>query len=114
MHETIDVAWWITAVELPVMGGLFWLVMRVKDEAEATLEVMRSHVETALDDLRESLAQHRVAVASSYVTTNTLRETEQRLTEHLLRLEARLEGRRTSCAAELCPSEGGARWTPVA
>src|SRR3546814_13756971 len=31
---TADIAWWITAVELPTLGGLFWLIWRTRRDGE--------------------------------------------------------------------------------
>ena len=34
--ETIfssGLAWWITAVDLPVMSGLFWLILRIRHDS---------------------------------------------------------------------------------
>ncbi|MBP2313368.1 hypothetical protein [Azospirillum soli] len=103
MHETIDVAWWITAVELPVMGGLFWLIARLRKDAETALETVRARAESAQAQVRESLAAYKLEVAKTYVSFSTLKDVEQRLTDHLLRIENKLEGGCISCA------EGGRR-----
>ncbi|AWK87641.1 hypothetical protein [Azospirillum thermophilum] len=91
MHDTIDLAWWITAVELPVMGGLFWLIVRLRRDQEAALERLRSRAETAQIQVRESLAAYKLEVAKSYVSVATLKDVEQRLTDHLLRIETKLD-----------------------
>src|SRR3546814_2901183 len=31
---TADIAWWITAVELTTLGGLFWLIWRTRRDGE--------------------------------------------------------------------------------
>ncbi|PWC34185.1 hypothetical protein [Azospirillum sp. TSO35-2] len=84
MHDTLnaslDLAWWITAVELPVMGGLFWLIARTRKDADS-----------GLDDLRDSLAAYKLEVAKTYVSFATLKDVEQRLTDHLLRIENKLD-----------------------
>lgn len=91
MHETMDVAWWITAVELPVMGGLFWLIARLRKDAETALENLRVRAESAQTQVRESLAAYKLEVAKTYVSFATLKDVEQRLTDHLLRIENKLE-----------------------
>lgn len=50
MQESIDLSWWITAVELPVLGGLFWLIARLRRDAETALETVRARAETAQAD----------------------------------------------------------------
>ncbi|MBP2301592.1 hypothetical protein [Azospirillum picis] len=84
MHETLqgglDLAWWITAVELPAMTALFWLIVRARKDAES-----------AFAALRENLAAYKLEVAKTYVSVATLRDVEQRLTDHLLRIETKLD-----------------------
>jgi hypothetical protein len=84
MHETwtLDLAWWATAVELPALAGLFWLMLRGRAELEA-----------AADRLRDDLAESKLEVARSYASTAALKDVERRLTEHLVRIEAKLDHR---------------------
>ncbi|MEI8393346.1 MAG: hypothetical protein WCF85_01325 [Rhodospirillaceae bacterium] len=91
MRETLDVVWWITAVELPVISGLFWLISRHRRDAEQALEAVRQRAENAQIQVREMLANYKVEVAKSYVGIDTLKTVEQRLTDYLLRIEAKLE-----------------------
>jgi len=102
MHESLDVVWWITAVELPVLGGLFWLITRVRRDAGDGLESLRTRAETAQAQVRESLAAYKLEVAKTYVSLSTLKDVEKRLTDHLLRIEHKLE-----CGASC--ADGGAR-----
>lgn len=64
-----ELAWWVTAVELPALAGLFWLVQRT----------------------REALADYKLEVARTYASLAHLKDVEVRLTEHLLRIEAKLD-----------------------
>lgn len=92
MKETIDVVWWITAVELPVLGGLYWLIARLRRDSEGAVEALRLRAETAQTQVRESLAAYKLEVAKTYVSVGTLKDVETRLTDHLLRIERKLEG----------------------
>ncbi len=91
MHESLDVIWWITAVELPVISGLFWMINRHRRDGEIALEAVRQRAENAQSQVREALANYKVEVARSYAGLDTLKTVEQRLTDHLLRIEAKLE-----------------------
>ena len=91
MHENVDVIWWITAVELPVISGLFWMITRHRRDAEQALEAVRQRADNAQSQVREALANYKVEVARSYAGLDTLKTVEQRLTDHLLRIEAKLE-----------------------
>lgn len=72
--------WWISVIEIPVLSALFWMVWSVKREQEK-------------EDykIRDDLNHHKVEVAKSYAQTSDLRLLENRLTSHLLRIEAKLE-----------------------
>lgn len=106
MHESLtaslDLAWWITAVELPAMGGLFWLIARVRKDADGALDELRNRAEEAQAQVRESLAAYKLEVAKTYVSFATLKDVEQRLTDHLLRIETKLD-------SGFMPFEGGRR-----
>lgn len=72
--------WWITAIDVPALGGLFWLIWRTRREYDA-----------ALRDLRDQLAAFKLEVAKSYAATGDVRELEKRLVGHLLRIESKLD-----------------------
>lgn len=61
--------WWIGVVEIPVLVALFTLIW----------SVMRD------------LTNFRMEVARTYASAIQVRELEQRLTAHLLRIEAKLD-----------------------
>lgn len=91
MPETMNVVWWITAVELPALGGLFWLIARLRKDSEDALAVLRTRAEAAQAQVRESLAAYKLEVAKTYVSFGTLKDVETRLTDHLLRIERKLD-----------------------
>ncbi|WP_029009192.1 hypothetical protein [Azospirillum halopraeferens] len=91
MNETLDVVWWITAVELPAMAGLFWLIMRLRRDADEAVDALRARTETERAQVLENLAAYKLEVAKTYVSVGTLRDVEKRLTDHLLRIEHKLE-----------------------
>jgi len=84
---------WIMAFELPALAGLFWLVWRIKGAGEAALAELSLRVDRELGRLREALAQHRLDVATGYASLAALESVEERLTAHLLRIEAKLDAR---------------------
>lgn len=88
---TIDIMWWITAVELPVLGTLFWLMWRTRTEADERLDEMAHRLEVGMGQTREALSAYKLEVAKSYATTGYLKDVERRLTEHLVRIEAKLD-----------------------
>lgn len=87
---TISWAWWITAVEVPVLGCLFWMIHNGRREAERGLLKVYREIQSNLNVVLESLAQSKLEVARLYATIADLKDVEKRLSDHLLRLEARL------------------------
>jgi len=88
---TLDLIWWITAVELPALAGLFWLGWRTRQDAEAALDDTRFDFEAGLALIREKLSAFKLEVAKSYASISYLKEVERRLTHHLLRIEDKLD-----------------------
>lgn len=86
-----DLVWWIGAVELPALGGLFWLIWRTRREAEDALRHLRDVIDTRNAQLRDALAAFKLEVAKSYASITDLRELETRLVSHLLRIETKLD-----------------------
>jgi len=86
-------AGWITAFELPALAGLFWLAWRIKRDGEAALARLSARLDRELERLREALAQHKLDVATGYASLAALQSVEERLTAHLLRIEAKLDAR---------------------
>lgn len=76
----IDPMWWISAVEIPALAGLF---------------VMQQRLRRDFEDLgiatREALSGFKLEVARTYASLDHLKDVEVRLTEHLLRIEAKLD-----------------------
>jgi uncharacterized membrane protein len=103
MHEpwTVDPIWWIGAIELPVLGGLFWLMLRGRREVDQALREAARCSQRALNRGREDLAAFKLYVAEHYASMASLKDVERRLTEHLVRIEAKLDQ-----GAGRAPSEG--------
>jgi hypothetical protein len=61
--------WWISVVEIPALFSLFGLILNLRREMNAL----------------------QLDCARTYATAAQMRELEQRLTAHLLRIEAKLD-----------------------
>ena len=105
---TISWVWWITAVEVPVLGCLFWLIHHGRRESEQALLQLYREIQGNLNVLLDNLAQSKLEVARLYATIADLKDVEQRVTDHLLRLEARLtfllQGDRRASPSRNCPA----------
>ncbi|MDO8608509.1 MAG: hypothetical protein Q7R40_18410 [Phaeospirillum sp.] len=91
-HMAFDPGWWVTAVELPAMGGLALMLWRAHQESDRRMDDLEHRLDIGLGQTREALSAYKLEVAKSYVTTGYLKDVEQRLTEHLVRIEAKLDG----------------------
>jgi len=89
---TLNIIWWITAVEIPALAGLFWLNWRNSQDAGVALDDSRHEFESGLRHLRDGLAAYKLEVAKSYASIPYLKEVERRLTSHLVRIETKLDG----------------------
>lgn len=63
------ILWWISVIEIPALAGLLALVLR----------------------LRDALTQEKLEAMRNFASVNAVRELEQRLVSHLLRIEAKLD-----------------------
>ena len=91
-HMAFDPGWWVTAVELPAMGGLALMLWRAHQDSDRRMDDLEHRLDVGLGQTREALSAYKLEVAKSYVTTGYLKDVEQRLTEHLVRIEAKLDG----------------------
>ena len=89
---TFDPIWWITAVELPALAGLFLMIWRTRRDAQHDLEQVTHRLDAVDVGTREQLSAFKVEVATTYASIPALRESEGRLTAHLVRIEKKLDG----------------------
>ncbi len=82
---------WLTAIELPVIGALFWLLWRTRRETDERLDEARRRADIALTQTREALSAYKLEVARTYASMSHLKDVEARLTAHLLRIETKLD-----------------------
>jgi hypothetical protein len=92
--------WWITAVDLPAMSGLFWMIHRIRTESEDAIDTLHETLEVRTAQLREALLAFKLEVAKSYATACDMKDLETRIVAHLLRIEAKLD-KTALTAAEL-------------
>jgi len=83
--------WWVLAVEIPAFVGLFkWFLTMKQNFEESISEVKTSHDANHIFN-REELAAYKLYVANNYVSNSYLKDVESRLTNHLLRIETKLD-----------------------
>lgn len=83
--------WWITAVDLPALSGLLWLVFHSKREADQAIGELHETLDVRSHQLREALSSFKLEVAKSYASVTDMKDLESRIVSHLLRIEAKLD-----------------------
>ena len=96
----IEPTWWISAVEAPIVAALFWMMhgLRATCTTGSNAHQRESEVVTRT---RDELAEFKLEVARAYVPLSLIRDVDRRLSQHLLRIEAKLE---EVSAAPRCPA----------
>lgn len=82
MSEIVSstVIWWISCVDIPVIGAGLMVLMRFRREMDGKNAI-----------IEEKLADFKLEVAKNYASLLDLKDTEARLIAHLLRIEAKLD-----------------------
>jgi hypothetical protein len=74
-----------------VLAGLFWMIHGIRRDVQDRIERGDIRDSDALSRTRDDLAEFRIEVARTYVPLSLIREVDQRLSGHLLRIEQKLE-----------------------
>ncbi|MBV6633323.1 MAG: hypothetical protein KI792_09890 [Alphaproteobacteria bacterium] len=88
-----DLIWWITIVELPALTALALFIWRTRADANKATANATDRARLTLDQIQAELSAFKLEVARSYASVALLKDTEKRLTHHLLRIEAKLDSR---------------------
>lgn len=83
--------WWVMVVEAPMLVSLYWLLHTIKRDLERHGSKGDPSLSDALSRTRDELAGFKLEVARTYVPLSLIRDVDRRLTEHLLRIEEKLE-----------------------
>lgn len=88
---------WVSMIEIPIFLALFKMISKTRKDGEDELLDVRGEQEQKFSSCREALSDFKIHVARNYVSTSYLKDVENRLTSHLLRIEKKLEdvGRNT-------------------
>ena len=88
----IEPTWWIAVIEVPVVAALFRLVHGIKQDIQNRIERGDTRDSEAVSRARDELAEFKLEVTRTYVPLSLIRDVDQRLSAHLLRIEGKLEG----------------------
>ena len=87
----IEATWWISAVEAPIVAALFWMIHGLRKDLHDRIDRSAERESEAVSRTRDDLANFKLEVARSYVPLSLIRDVDRRLSQHLLRIEGKLE-----------------------
>lgn len=82
---------WVTMIEVPLFLGLFRMISKNRSRLEDDISEIKGTQEQKLSGCREALSDFKIHVARNYVSINYLKDVENRQTEHLLRIEKKID-----------------------
>lgn len=99
MGFDFDPVTWVTAIELPVAGGLFWMLHGLRQQLAERIETGERRDGAEIGRLRDELAAFKLDVARGYVAMEVARDMERRLALSVERIEEKLDAICASCRA---------------
>lgn len=76
----MELHWWIGAIEIPALGGLFWLLQSYRAASDKSIVVVR-----------DDLANYKLIVATSFASVSYLKDVEGRIMAHLEKIEKKID-----------------------
>lgn len=99
MGFDFDPVTWVTAIELPVAGGLFWMLHGLRQQLAERIETGERRDGAEIARLRDELAAFKLDVARGYVAMEVARDMERRLALGVERIEEKLDAICARCRA---------------
>jgi len=81
----------VMVIQTKLLCVLFWMLHGIRRELDHRIERGDMRSTDGLSRTRDELAAFKLEVARTYVPLSLMRGVDQRITDHLLRIEAKLE-----------------------
>jgi hypothetical protein len=81
----------VTIVQTKLLIALFWMLHGIRRELDRRIERGDLRQTDGLSRTRDELAAFKLEVARTYVPLSLMRGVDQRITDHLIRIEAKIE-----------------------
>jgi hypothetical protein len=94
MSIEVWIDWGVTLV---IVGGIARLDLIYRRRMRDRIDQIETRLDVSKGQAREALSAYKLEVAKSYTTTGYLKDVETRLTERLIRIEAKVD---TSVSAQ--------------
>ncbi|MDR2933720.1 MAG: hypothetical protein LBU68_00335 [Rickettsiales bacterium] len=86
-----NILWWISVIEIPIIAAMFKMMKSSRDEVDDNIKNYQSTVSENLRDLSKQLFEYKLFVAQNYASIAYMKDIEKRLTDHLLRIEDKIQ-----------------------
>ena len=86
-----DLVWWITIFNVPALSGLLMMIWKQREVNSKTMEELQVTLDRRCEQLRDALGAFKLEVAKTYASQRDVRAFEERLVEHLIRIEGKLD-----------------------
>ncbi len=88
---TFNILWWISVIEIPIIASMFRTMKINRDETDNNMKIYQSATTENLRDLSKQLFEYKLFVAQNYASIAYMKDIEKRLTDHLLRIEEKIQ-----------------------
>ena len=78
-------------IDLPALAGLLAMVWRLREANIRMVDDLQMTLDRRCEQLRDALSSFKLEVAKTYAAQKDVRAVEERLVEHLLRIEGKLD-----------------------
>lgn len=86
-----SLTWLMNALEAPLAVAVVWMLHKIRTDLDRRVDRGDDKAADGLGRTREDLAAFKIEVARTYVPLSLIRDVDRRLTEHLVRIEQRLD-----------------------
>ncbi|MDB2404940.1 hypothetical protein N9W07_00195 [Alphaproteobacteria bacterium] len=89
----IDVITWIIFIEIPIFIALITYIIKQKETINNNIDLIEKNIEKRYRYLNEKINNYKLEVAQKYASVAYLKDVENRLTNHLIRIEEKLDNK---------------------
>ena len=91
----IDIIIWIVFIEIPIFVAFITYIIKQKENMNKDINLVKISIEKRYRYLNEKINNYKLEVAKKYASVSYLKDVENRLTNHLIRIEEKLDNKLT-------------------
>ena len=96
----IDVITWVVFIEIPIFIAFITYVIKQKEILSNKIDKANDDLENSSKYLNEKINSYKLEVAGKYASVAYLKDVENRLTNHLIRIEEKIDSKLSGGANE--------------